>query len=144
MLEDKVGIRAARAEDVEWLEPFYESLMRPYVELTHEWDTTIFRKCFDPEVSSIIQYDGQDIGLLVVKDRDDGIYLGDLQLKTEFQGKGIGTYLMKQVLISEHRGERDIRLRVLKGNPAINLYRRLGFKVDQELDNAYQMILSKD
>lgn len=144
MIQDRVNTRPATSEDVEWLEPFYESQMRPYVELTHSWDATIFRKCFDHKESSIVQYDGEDIGLFVVKERDDGLYLADVVLKKTYQNMGVGSYLIQQMLTTESRQGRDIRLRVLKGNPAINLYRKFGFKIDQELDNAYQMILSED
>ena len=33
-----ITLRQAKPEDVDWLDEFYEGLMRPYVELTHDWD----------------------------------------------------------------------------------------------------------
>jgi len=142
MNDKRISLRPARLADLAWLDPFYESLMRPYVELTHEWDMTIFRMSFNPKESSIIQFDGQDIGLFTVKEREDGLYLGDIQVKPEYQGRGIGLFLIKGVLTDEIRKGRDVRLRVLKGNPAIKLYRRVGFEVEQELDNCYEMVYS--
>ncbi|WP_310481007.1 hypothetical protein [Chamaesiphon sp. VAR_48_metabat_403] len=55
----KISQRDALAADLEWLEPFYESIMRPYyVELNCEWDDTKFREYFDPDKTKIIQADG--------------------------------------------------------------------------------------
>ena len=62
-----ISLRKAIPTDIEWLDPFYESLMRPYVELTHEWDTELFRKSFTPETTEIIQLDGKDIGMMKLR-----------------------------------------------------------------------------
>ncbi|WP_346189033.1 GNAT family N-acetyltransferase [Rubritalea halochordaticola] len=135
-----ITIRPARAADLDWLDPFYESQMRPYVELTHVWDTTKFREYFAPESSSIIQEGGEDIGLLVVVEREDGFYIRDILLKPEWQGRGIGSHLLRQVLAKADRKGWQVRLRVLKGNPAIRLYHRLGFTEEEELENCYQLV----
>jgi GNAT superfamily N-acetyltransferase len=131
-----ISQRAATLEDIEWLEPFYESIMRPYyVELNLIWDDTKFREYFDPQSTKIIQADGLDIGMLQVRDRDDYIYLGDIQLDHKYRNQGIGTSLIKSVIRSAIAVNKPVRLRVLNGNPAKRLYLRLGFQVIEKLDN---------
>jgi GNAT superfamily N-acetyltransferase len=132
----KISQRAATLDDIEWLEPFYESIMRPYyVELNLIWDNTKFREYFDPQSTKIIQADGLDIGLLQVRDRADCIYLGDIQLDREYRNKGIGTSLIESVIRSAIVANKPVRLRVLRGNPAKKLYFRLGFKEVETFDD---------
>ncbi|MEP4078580.1 hypothetical protein [Haloferula sp.] len=56
----KFGLRPANRDNIEWLDPFYERIMRPFVELTHEWNPTLFREKFDPSNSPIIQLEGRN------------------------------------------------------------------------------------
>jgi ribosomal protein S18 acetylase RimI-like enzyme len=132
----KISQRAATLEDIEWLEPFYESIMRPYyVELNLIWDDTKFREYFDPQSTKIIQADGIDIGLLQVQDRADCIYICDIQLDREYRNKGIGTSLIESVIRSAIVANKPVRLRVLRGNSAKKLYIRLGFKEVETFDD---------
>jgi ribosomal protein S18 acetylase RimI-like enzyme len=132
-----ISQRDATLDDIEWLDLFYESMMRPYVELTHEWDHTKFREHFDPKIIKVIQADGIDIGMLKVEERDDYIYLGDIQIDRAYQNKGIGTKLIETVIKLSTIANKSIRLRVLKGNPAKGLYLRLGFQAIETLDRCY-------
>ncbi len=132
-----ISQRDATLDDIEWLDLFYESIMRPYVELTHEWDSTKFREHFDPKIVKVIQADGIDIGMLKVEERDEYIYLGDLQIDKAYQNKGIGTKLIEALIQSATIANKPIRLRVLKGNPAKGLYLRLGFQKVATLDRCY-------
>jgi GNAT superfamily N-acetyltransferase len=132
----KISQRAAVPEDIEWLEPFYESIMRPYyVELKWEWDDRKFCEFFDPNITKVIQADGIDIGMLRVEEREGCIYLGDIQIDSAYRGQGIGTQLIKTVIQSANIANKPVRLRVLKGNPAKELYLRLGFQEVETLDN---------
>jgi GNAT superfamily N-acetyltransferase len=135
----KIFQRAATLEDLDWLELFYESIMRPYVELTHEWDSSKFRECFDRDITKIIQVDGVDMGMLKVEQRLDCIYLGDIQIDRSYRNQGIGTQLIETVIQSANLANKPIRLRVLKGNPVKNLYHRLGFIEIQTLDHCYEL-----
>ncbi|MGK7917530.1 MAG: GNAT family N-acetyltransferase [Prochloraceae cyanobacterium] len=135
----KISQRAALSEDIEWLDPFYESIMRPYVELTHEWNSTKFRETFDPKLIKIIQADGIDIGMLKIEEREDYFYLGDIQIHHAYRGQGIGTRLIETVIQSATIVNKPVLLRVLKGNPAKNLYLRLCFQEIKILDNCYIM-----
>ena len=112
--------------------------MRPYVELTHKWSKTKFRDSFSPEHTHIIQFNNQDIGMFKVERRENYFFLGDIQIKEEFQGQGIGSQLINDLIQRSLSVGLSIRLRVLKGNPAIKLYQRLGFTLINELDNCYE------
>ena len=137
---DQSSLPLGTVTDIEWLEPFYESIMRPYyVELKLEWDRTKFRESFDLGITKIIQADSIDIGMLKVEEREDCIYICDIQIDSGYRGKGIGTKLVKTVIQSGNLASKPIRLRVLKGNPAKELYLRLGFKEIQILANCYIM-----
>jgi GNAT superfamily N-acetyltransferase len=132
----KISQRAATLEDIEWLEPFYKSIMHPYyIAMNLAWDDTKFREYFDPQSTKIIQVDGLDIGMLQVRDREDCIYLGDIQLDREYRNKGIGTSLIESVIRSAIVANKPVRLRVLRGNPAKKLYIRLGFKEVETFDD---------
>ena len=131
--------RPATKSDIEWLDPFYEELMKPYVELTHKWNEVKFRESFDFEHTNIIQINNQNIGMLKVEQRDGYTFLGDIQIKKEFQGRGIGSQIINDLIEKSIFQGLPIRLKVLKGNPAIRLYQRLGFTVANELDNSYEM-----
>ena len=134
-----VTLRRATPEDVDWLDEFYERLMRPYVELTHTWDEKRFREIYNTETISIICLDGEDIGMLKVEKRIDHIYLGDIQLKEAFQGKGIGTSLIRDVIEKSKAHGLPLRMRVLKVNPVLKLYERLGFARVKEFKYIYEL-----
>jgi ribosomal protein S18 acetylase RimI-like enzyme len=136
----EISQRDARSDDIEWLEPFYKSIMRPYyVAIDCEWDDTKFREYFDPNKTKIIQADGIDIGMLKVEERADCVYLCDIQIASTYRNKGIGTHLIETVIKSANLVDKSVRLRVLNGNPARNLYLRLGFREIEVLDDAWMM-----
>ena len=132
----KISQKAATWADVEWLEPFYESVMRPrYVELNLAWDSTKFREYFNPQTTKIIQSDDIEIGMIRVEERADCIYLADIQIQHEYRNRGIGTSLIETVIRAASVANKPVRLRVLRGNPAKNLYLRLGFREVEIFDD---------
>ena len=134
-----ISLRQSKPEDLEWLDEFYESLMRPYVELTHAWDEERFRKNYNTKTISVIQLDGEDIGMLKTEKRKDHICLGDIQLKEAFQRRGIGTSLIRDVMEKAKADGLPLRLRVLRENPVMELYRRLGFVEIREFKHCYEL-----
>ena len=132
-----ITTRRAIPEDLEWLDRLYERLMRPYVELTHEWKEEVFRENFSPDRMDIIQVDGVDAGMLSVVEKTDHIYIADMQLAETYQRRGIGSDLITRVIESARERHLPVRLRVLIGNPAIHLYKRHGFNIVEELDNCF-------
>lgn len=133
-----ITLRPTTDADLEWLIPLYESMMRPYYDAMNLiWDTDKFAQAYDPAASSIILLNSEEVGYLKVECREDYLYLGDIQLKPEFQNRGIGTKLIKDIQAQAKSEQLPLRLRVLKNNPAINLYNKLGFMILEENEISY-------
>jgi GNAT superfamily N-acetyltransferase len=79
-----------------------------------------------------LHVDGQLAGLLAAKEHADHVQLVKLFLLPSFQGRGIGTRLVRQVMAQAAAQGRPVRLRVLRVNPAQRLYLRLGFVITDE------------
>ncbi|MCC8145269.1 MAG: GNAT family N-acetyltransferase [Bacteroidales bacterium] len=59
-----------------------------------------------------------------------------------YRNQGIGTQLMKHMIEwMKTKGYRQVSLSITKGNPAIRLYERLGFKILDENEEDYIMLL---
>ena len=56
-----------------------------------------------------------------------------------FQGKGIGTEVMHRLIGEAARLHRAVRLAVVKINPALRLYERLGFQTTHEDEGKFYM-----
>jgi GNAT superfamily N-acetyltransferase len=55
------------------------------------------------------------------------IFLGSLLILPGYQGRGLGTAVIRDVIGRAERLGLPVALQVLKVNPAIRLYQRLGF-----------------
>ena len=56
-----------------------------------------------------------------------------------YQGKGIGTKILKDQLEFDKQNKRNTILQVYKENPAQFLYKKVGFKTYEETDTHYKM-----
>jgi ribosomal protein S18 acetylase RimI-like enzyme len=73
--------------------------MREYVERVWGWDeaeqATFLERRFQPERWQIIQSGGQDIGVLIVEEQTDEIFLASIEILPEWQGRGIGSSVVR-------------------------------------------------
>lgn len=69
----------------------------------------------------------QVVGQVLVAPLGDEIRLVDVSLLPEFRNRGIGGALLRDLLERAAHENRCVSLHVLPDNPAIHLYRRLGF-----------------
>jgi ribosomal protein S18 acetylase RimI-like enzyme len=117
--------------------------MRASVEATYGWDeawqTRYFRERFDPARRHVIRYDGVDVGVLSVEEREDGLFLASIAILPEYQRRGIGTTLIRRLQQRASQSGLPLTLQVLKVNQARELYKRLGFVCTGETDTHYQM-----
>jgi len=88
--------------------------------------------------SYIITLDGHDIGFYNGTSLEDRYEIGNICIIPEYQNKGIGTAILKELLSKNE--DKMICLQYFKSNPVGRLYERLGFKVVGETEYHYQMV----
>jgi len=87
----------------------------------------------------IIEQAGQSIGRMIIDRSENIILLMDIALLPEYRKMGIGTALIKDLLEEADRANRPVRLHVETFNPAMNLYKRLGFIKTGEISFYHEM-----
>lgn len=117
--------------------------MRNYVEETWGWDDAWqlrhFEQNFKPELNQIIMLHGQPIGLLSVQQSDNELFIRSILIVSEYQSKGIGSFIISNVIEQAQQQGRPVTLQVLKVNPARRLYERLGFVIEDETETHFKM-----
>ena len=113
-----------------------------------EWDEKAQRNKFDRKWEKagyqIIEMKDSRIGTIRVTVAGDHIRLNEIQIHPEHQRQGIGSALVsKQLSIARKLGI-PMRLRLLKGNRAVDFYQRLGFAVCDQTENYIYMATRKD
>ena len=140
-------LRLATDDDYDFLYALHVAAIRPSVEATYGWDDAFqaeyFRSRWDPSKRQIICVNGVDIGTIKLEQRPKTIFLALIEIHPDYQGQGIGTALIRDVVADAHRRGLDVELHVLKTNPkAKRLYERLGFVITEERENRYVMVVS--
>lgn len=80
----------------------------------------------------ILELDNVVIGRLFTDRRQNKIHLIDISLLPQFRGQGIGTFLLNGLLAEATSTDKCISIHVERSNPAMRLYQRLGFKLEQD------------
>ena len=132
-------LRLATASDVEFLYNLLKVALGPYVELVfgpwnEEEERAKFFEATRPGEHQIVERAGEPIGCLKVQRSSSEFKLNRVFLLPAFQGRGIGSELVRDLLIEAHSAGLPVRLRVFKINPARRLYERLGFVVTGETE----------
>ena len=87
--------------------------------------------------SYIIHYESERIGTVKYQERDDKVEIMQIQIDPCLQGRGLGKKVMEHLLSSAK--SKIVELTVLKGNPSIKLFKRLGFNITGEDEYEYHM-----
>ncbi len=113
---------------VPWTEPEKIAFLNLQFEAQHKY----YQKMFADAEFSIVERDGEAIGRLYIDRREDEHRLIDIALLPEHRGEGIGGALMREVLDEAREAGKLVRIHVERNNPAMRLYRRLGFEKIEE------------
>jgi GNAT superfamily N-acetyltransferase len=124
-------LRPAQTADYQFLYKLHRATIREYVAKIWGWDENWqqahFQEKFDPAAAEIIGFDGRDIGVLKLERRADQLFLALIEILPEWQGQGIGTAVILDILAEGERLDLPVTLQVFRNNPACQLYGRLGF-----------------
>ena len=136
------SLRAATSADLPFLIELRLATMVPHfarqgIALSPEEHR--LRAAFRLDATRLIERASGPVGVIKVL-REDGLWtVEQLQVASACQGRGIGAAVLRAVIAESVAAGAELRLSVLKQNPARHLYGRLGFKTLEESDTSYKM-----
>jgi GNAT superfamily N-acetyltransferase len=138
----QLAFRSAHARDFDYCADMYFAAMAQTVrelKLDVVAHGASFRPRWVPAEVRIIARDGADVGWLQSAMRDDALFLGQLFVDAPFRRQGIGTAVLKCLIGEAARARRSLTLGVVKTNPALRLYERLGFGITHQDERKFYM-----
>ena len=122
----------ATADDRDFIVEVNRLAMGPYLEATFGWDeaaqNAYFDESFDASGGEVIQVDDVEVGELLVDVRSDELVVVRLALLPRWQGRGIGSAIVRALIERARVLETPLVLQVFKSNPrAAQLYESVGF-----------------
>lgn len=124
-------------------EAYREVVMKQFGEWNEELQDQFFEDGWSKGiVRQIVVIDGVDGGVVqrVIRESpEDELFLSELQLLPQFQRRGIGSVIIRQLQSEAKSRGIPLRLQVLRDNQARRFYERLGFIVIGETDTVVKM-----
>ena len=140
-----LSLKAATEKNVDFCRRVHHEAYRDVVVRQFgSWDESLQGKFFlhawNPSTHDVIHVNEEPAGCLSRIVLPDHIWIAEIQLLPVFQGRGIGTQILKQLMNEAARNSISVRLQVLKANDrALTLYQRLGLRATGESDRHFQM-----
>ena len=142
-------LRKPKAEDAEALATIRVQAMKPSLEAIGRFDEDRARRrildSFDPNTTSEILVEEERVGFLVIRRLENHFYLDHLYISPKYQGKGLGSAVLRQLIEEANVANLPIRLGALKFSPSNRFYASHGFCLEreEEWDNYYVLQPSK-
>lgn len=139
-------LRDASDKDIDFLLDLRRETIKSYIDDIWGWDEAFQRKefveNFCSDLNKIITLDGVDIGVLEINESAYELNITELELLSEFQGKGIGSLILKDQIRKANEMKKTINIGTFKSNiDAIRLYEKLGFRIIDETET--HILMSK-
>ena len=141
-----VILRQATPDDVPFLLELREITMGEYLRnigMPTSQEDYLRRIQYKYDCAEIITVNNQPIGLYKVEYQPNEAlwYLIQIQITPQYQGQGIGYQLIHQLIQQAQKSNLKVGLSVIKTNPALRLYKRLGFTIVDEKQHEYELEL---
>jgi GNAT superfamily N-acetyltransferase len=126
-----IALRSATPADSEFCFRLHKAAMGGYITAIWGWDEQRQRdfhaRSFNPGRWQIITTGGTDIGMIDIEYRAAEVYLSRIEVLPGYQGRGVGTGLIRALIEEATRRGQSLVLDVLAVNHRAHaLYRRLG------------------
>jgi ribosomal protein S18 acetylase RimI-like enzyme len=138
--------RPARSIDEAWLDKLRRAAYKRLFDATWgAWDENRHQRHFSASLQqggiSIIEIDGEPVGMLQIRDEADVFEIAEIQIYPRFQRGGIGRQVLLDTLSKAHKLDKDVRLSLgLRNEDAYRLYQSLGFQEIKRTDTHIHML----
>lgn len=139
-----IHFQPATADDFETLLQLRLITMRPSLEKLGRFDPDRarqrFQAAFQPHHLRHIVVEGVRVGCVALKPGDNHWQVDQFYLYPDWQGKGIGSTVLQQLIAEASDAGKPMKVEVLKGSEANHFYQRHGFVLthEEEWDNYYE------
>jgi RimJ/RimL family protein N-acetyltransferase len=118
-----------------------EEMKAAFCEQQHRIQHAQYRMTYKHAEWLIVERDGVPVGRYYLDWNDsDGLLMIDLSLMPEQRGAGVGGAIFRDTIATAHEAGKPVTLHVDRFNPAIALYERLGFSIEEELPFHLRMV----
>jgi GNAT superfamily N-acetyltransferase len=117
---------------------------RAFVEMQFRAQDEHYRANYTDTSYLVILVDGQPAGRLYVARWPHEIRIMDIALLRDYQGRGVGTYLINELQAEAAATGRPLSIHVERYNPALQLYARLGFRLVEDRGIYLYLTWSRD
>ncbi|MFZ2523298.1 MAG: GNAT family N-acetyltransferase [Minisyncoccia bacterium] len=111
---------------------YHDVVLKQFGSWDEKMQDGFFERSWIPETHQIIYFNNVPAGYCSFINYPDHIFASELVILPEFQGKGIGSKLLTNLIKESDEKSIPIKLQVFKQNRAQELYRRLGYKDVEE------------
>jgi len=130
LLSVYASTRAAELAQAEWQPGQREAFLKWQFEMQHQQ----YEARFPAAEYKLIDIDNHPAGRFWVGENETEIRLLDIALLPEFQNRGVGTLLLRELIDEARRSQKPLRHMVFMLNSdAHRFYERLGFKMIEDL-----------
>ena len=156
VIKDSLRLRTFSEKDIDFLKKVYFSTRDEEMNQVVFWTTDIKKAFLTQQFDAqhdyyqknyvgakfwVIENENKSIGRLYYDDNFEGnIRIIDISLLPEYQKKGFGTSLLKSILERGKAVEKNVTIHVESFNPAMALYKKLGFQKISETNGVYHLL----
>jgi ribosomal protein S18 acetylase RimI-like enzyme len=129
----RLSIRPAGIRDRPFALGLYLATTEQVLRGTSGWDEGYtrarFRAVYRRKESWVLYDRAEDVGWLQLRPGQRRVILHQIHLLPSHRNRGLGTALLQELQEQAARRSKPVELWVLRPNPAVSLYRRLGFLI---------------
>jgi ribosomal protein S18 acetylase RimI-like enzyme len=132
-------------KDQPWLEELRRAVYQDlFVATWGSWDEARHLRhcteCWNRGEIYAIELEVFRVGMIQLFEHADSLEVGEIQIQPSYQGRGIGTRLLRDTIARAHAQGKTVSLSTgLQNHRAIELYRRLGFRCVEPTETHYRM-----
>jgi GNAT superfamily N-acetyltransferase len=120
--------RVEELAQTDWTDEQKAAFLRQQFDAQHQY----YQANYPGAQFQMVEAAGKPIGRLYLDRWEDQIRIMDVALLPEHRGRGTGTWLINQVLNEGRRLNLPVTIHVERFNPALRLYERLGFRLEED------------
>ena len=157
-LSDKfISLRPIQDEDLMVLSKIYGSTREKELKQVADWNDEqkkafvlqqfmaqheYYQKNYTGAAFYVIQKNNDSIGRLYIHEnfQEKGVRIIDIALLPQWQNRGIGSSILKDILAKASTLNRAVSIHVETFNPAMKLYKKLDFEKISETNGVYHLL----